>query len=245
MPDSVLSWNRKDGRVTGCALRGCCTLGPGEACVYWYFCVWACQGRSARPGSGNICLSSSMADRKGMKRVKGRKTENRLAFFSAFPSTQTLADHSALRQSYSESTGWIQPSCVGFDLHSMFFFDLELATNIEIGGDFTENFRGREMRPESAEPRFPNSPKAEKSNSTPLGWSGHDAFSLVTVAATPCRPPGAQLMGSSSWPSFIYVLSAWATCFKEGWSFWFDEFAVPLFLAAVILLCQRWKFTGQ
>ena len=122
----------------------------------------------------------------------------------------------------------------------MFFFDLELATNIEIGGDFTENFGGREVRPESVEPRFPNSPKAEKSNSTPLGWSGHEAFSFVTVAATPCRPPGAQLMGSSSWPSFIYVLSAWAACFKEGWSFWF-EFAVPLFLAAVVIIVSEMK----
>lgn len=123
----------------------------------------------------------------------------------------------------------------------MFFFDLELATNIEIGGEFTENFGGREMRPESAEPRCPNSPKAEKSDSTPLGWSGHEPFSFVTVAATPCRPPGAQLMGRSSWPSFICVLSAWAACFKEGWSFWFDEFAVPLFLAAVMIIVSKMK----
>lgn len=85
MPDSVLGWNRKDGWVTGGALRSCCTLGLGEACVYWRFCVWVCQGRSARPGSGNICFSSSMANRKG--HGKGEEQEDRVSpcFLLCFP----------------------------------------------------------------------------------------------------------------------------------------------------------------
>lgn len=149
----------------------------------------ACTGASVsehaegdRPdqGVGIYVLARQWQIEKGMERVKRRKTECLLAFFSAFPSTQTLIDHSPLKQSYSESTGWIQPSCVWFDLHSMFFFHLELSTSIEIGGEFTENFGGRETRPESAESRFPNSPKTQKSNSTPLGWSGHEPFGFIS-----------------------------------------------------------------
>lgn len=197
MPDSVLGWNRKDGWVTGGALRSCCTLGLGGSVrVLALLCLSVPREIGQTGGVGIYVLARQWQIEKGMERVKSRKTECRLAFFSAFPSTQTLLVPLPTGSRATPSL-WAEfsPAVFGLTYTVCSSFIWRLATNIEIGGDFTENFGGREMRPESAEVRFPNSPKAQKSNSTPLGWSGGGPFSFISQSLPPPVVPWSSAGG--------------------------------------------------
>lgn len=125
-----------------------------------------------------------------------REKRESVACFLLSSSPVTLL-YSPLKQSLPESMGWIQPSCVWFDLHSMFFFHLELATNIEIGGDFTENFGGREMRPVLLSPDSATVPKHRRA--IPLHWGGQGrTLQFYIQSLPPPLSPWAQL-----WPGAI------------------------------------------
>lgn len=79
--------------------------GQGTCACTGAFVSERAKGDRPDRGVGIYVLARQWQIEKGVERVKSRKTECRLAFFSAFPSTQTLLNHSPLKQSYSESMG--------------------------------------------------------------------------------------------------------------------------------------------
>ena len=99
VPDSVLGWNRKMAKSQAVRLGAAARWGQGKHACTGASVSERAEGDRPDRGVGMYVLTRQWQIEKGMERVKRRKTECLLAFFSAFPST--LINYSPLEQSYS------------------------------------------------------------------------------------------------------------------------------------------------